>query len=168
MHLIPPIVKSTHWIPNDEWLCANGWMICRNEDIFAHLSHPSLHPCFMYLNVMTCDDEWFFLLFFFYPFIYHMYLYSQSHDWQPFLSHMTYQESSFTFSCDSSSHDSCWLMLTHSDSLVFHLLCFTFVSWLVQEHPLFSLPIVPVTSLFSVMSNVPVMPLFPFTISWAL
>ena len=62
--------------------------------------------------------------FHFLHFIYHMYFYSQSHDWRPSLSHMTHLESYVTFSHDSSSYDSRWLRLTHSDSLMFHPLLF--------------------------------------------
>ena len=38
------------------------------------------------------------------------------------------------FSRDSSSHDSCWLLLTYSDSLVFHplFIAFPIVLWLIQ------------------------------------
>ena len=124
-----------------------------------HIAHMTQDP--------MCHNMWRRMIFLsFLPFIYHMYFYSWSHDWQPFFSHMTHLESYVTFSRDSSSHDSCWLWLTYSDSLVFHF-CFislisvsSFVSWLTREHLLFSLPIVLVTSLSSVTSIVPVTPLF--------
>ena len=89
--------------------------------------------------MVICHNMWQRTIFLFIlPFIYHVYFYSWSCDWWPSFSHMTQQESSFTFSCDSSFHDSCQLTLTYSDSLVFHplivsLLCFTFVSFLFHD-----------------------------------
>ena len=82
-----------------------------------------------------CHDMWWHTIFLsFLPFIYHVYFYSQSHDWQPFFSHMTHLESYLTFSCDSSSYDSRQLRLTHSDSLMFHLYLVSLISVLSLFH----------------------------------
>ena len=111
-------------------------VVCNLDDRAAwHISHGRAYTWIEVTQldtvcVTTCDDVRFF--FSFLPFIYHMYFYSQSHDWQTSFSHMTHLESYITFPCDSSSYDSHQFRLTHSDSLVFHLLfhfiyiCFIF------------------------------------------